>query len=86
MASATLEFYSSEFSSTKLTSYAVVGALLQSWSMVANKFYDETFCSTMPTAPTLTTGSVSSDLCFWWDGKMREFPFNPITSACTDAG
>ena len=57
---------------------------IKSYSHVADQYYDETWCSTFPTPPTLSGGSVSSNLCFWWDDKLREFSFSPITTTCTD--
>ena len=59
---------------------------IKSYSHVADQYYDETWCSTFPTPPTLSGGSVSSDLCFWWDNNLQEFSFSPITNTCTDSG
>ena len=61
--------------------------LVKQWDHDVSKYWSETtWCSTYPSPPTLTPGSVSGNWCFWWDNTMREKPFNPITSSCSDTG
>ena len=87
MSSATLEFSSSEFMASKISGYPIESDVtINSYSHVAAQYYDETWCSTFPTPPTLSGGSVSSNLCFWWDDSLQEFSFSPITTTCTDTG
>ena len=87
MASASLEFYESEFAETRITNYATTDMLVSQWDHIVSMYYSESaWCSTFPTAPTLTGGSVSGNWCFWWDDVMREKPFSPISSSCTDSG
>ena len=87
MSAATLETYTSEFAASMIASYSFESNLvMRSFDHAANKYFDESpWCTTFPTAPTLTNGS-ASDFCFWYDDKLREVPFNPITSTCKDTG
>ena len=77
------------FAVSPLSGYGASVIPLESYSTVSDKYLDESYCTTWPTPPTLTAGSVNQDLCFWWDGVTYEYPFNPVTlsnPACTDTG
>lgn len=76
-----------EFGANLQEKYAETTMPIKSYDFIGNLWVRDTFCSTFPSAPALTTGSVSQDLCFRYDDDENTFPMTPITHpSCADTG
>lgn len=76
-----------EFGANVQDSYSEGTNLIISYDIYGNEWDRDSFCSTFPTAPALTTGSVDSNLCFTYDSVEYTMAFNPITyPSCSDTG
>ena len=76
-----------EFGANLQEKYAETTMPIKSYDFIGNLWVQDTFCSTFPSAPALTTGSVSQDLCFRYDDDENTFPMTPITHpSCADTG
>ena len=88
MPNAYLESNEAEFQNTLFSSYSEQDFALEDWSLIASEFHDDTWCSSYPSPPSLTAGSVTPTVCFDWDDttSTRALTTPMTVSGCTDTG